>query len=299
MLSLSTVKSLAIGSFGRTGLVLQKNAPTIMLVTGVTGVVVGTILACKATLKADQIIKEAKETFEKIENCHELPKERYSDQDYQRDLAITYTKTCVNFVKLYGPAFLVIVASLSLIVGGHHILTKRNAALAAAYKLVDEAFKEYRNHVRKEYGDDVDRKFRFEELAAESNSDAPLPWEEDKELPKATLAPGFSMYGRLFSKESARQYQKSYELNEFFLRTQQNFSNDMLRARGHLFLNEVYDVLGMERSKEGAIVGWVKGHGDDRVDFNYLNPGNERNHPSVNQPWYLDFNVDGVIYDMI
>lgn len=42
-----------------------------------------------------------------------------------------------------------------------------------------------------------------------------------------------------------------------FLRRQQDYANEMLKARGHLFLNEVYDLLDIPRSKAGQVVGWV------------------------------------------
>lgn len=294
MLSLSTTKTFISRTFGRTGLVLQKNSPEIMLGAGVVGIVAGTVMACKATLKADKIIKEYKETVEKIEKVRNLVDVSYSDQDYQRDLVITYVKTGVKFVELYGPSILVLGGSLVLIVGAHNILTKRNAALAAAYSVIDKGFKAYRDRVRKELGEDADHKFRFGETPVESD-DTP-PWDVEAGDKKSCE---FSLYARYFDQESSRQFQKSYELNEFFLRCQQNFANDMLRARGHIFLNEVYDMLGLSRTKEGAVVGWVKGHGDEFVNIGYLNPENEREHPSRNQRWLLDFNVDGVIYDMI
>lgn len=308
MLALNMIKAFGQVYFGRTALIIQKNSPQIMLVVGVTGAVVGTVLACKATLEVEAILEERKEELSKMDEVkaeNGASEIEYTDEAYARDLAILDIRTGGKILKLYAPAILVSVISFGLITGGHRILTRRNAALSAAYKLIDEGFKKYRESVRKEYGDDVDRRFRFTEpddgTVAQVTEDGTPPWEEDKKSPEENVPRGYSIYGREFSKELARQYQKSWELNEHFLRTQQNFVNDMLNARGHLFLNEVYDVLGLERSKEGAIVGWVKlrGHGDSKVDFRYVDPANERKHPSINQPWFLDFNVDGVIYDMI
>jgi hypothetical protein len=75
----------------------------------------------------------------------------------------------------------------------------------------------------------------------------------------------------------------------------------MLKARGHLFLNEVYDSLGMPRSEAGAVVGWIMGAGDDYVNFGVLID----NDMCIVDFFYaddeilLDFNVDGVIFDKI
>jgi len=77
------------------------------------------------------------------------------------------------------------------------------------------------------------------------------------------------------------------EYNKLFLRFQQNWANDMLRDRGHLFLNEIFDVLGLPRSKVGSLVGWIYEEGV-HVDFG-------ANTPREDGSIMLDFNVQGVI----
>lgn len=52
-------------------------------------------------------------------------------------------------------------------------------------------------------------------------------------------------------------WQDAMEYNVYFLRVVQNTANDMLCARGHLFLNEVYDLIGLRRTPQGAIGGWL------------------------------------------
>ena len=91
-----------------------------------------------------------------------------------------------------------------------------------------------------------------------------------------------------------------------FLRAQQQYANDKLIAQGHLFLNEVYDMLGLPRTKAGAIVGWVyddnNAVGDNFVDFGIYDVHRETARDFVNgyeRSILLDFNVDGVIYDLI
>ena len=92
-----------------------------------------------------------------------------------------------------------------------------------------------------------------------------------------------------------------------FLKTQERWANDMLQIRGHVMLNEVYDMLGMERTKEGCVVGWVlnNGHnGDNYISFGLENLSEQSIREFVAQkqdePYiWLDFNVDGVVYDLI
>lgn len=79
-------------------------------------------------------------------------------------------------------------------------------------------------------------------------------------------------------------------MNKHYLNMQQTYANDLLRAKRRLYLNEVYDMLGLPRTEEGQVVGWIYQEnnpiGDNYVDFgitNYVRTG------------VVDFNVDGVI----
>ena len=66
----------------------------------------------------------------------------------------------------------------------------------------------------------------------------------------------FGPYSRFFD-ESCYEWDKNPEYNLTFLTQMENQMNNQLRAKGHLYLNEVYDALGMERSKAGQVVGWL------------------------------------------
>ena len=88
----------------------------------------------------------------------------------------------------------------------------------------------------------------------------------------------------------------------------QSEANDKLRDRGHLFLNEVYDMLGMQRSKAGNIVGWLYNPddpdypGDGYVDFGIYDLYDETKRRFVNgyeKSILLDFNVDGNIWELM
>lgn len=111
-----------------------------------------------------------------------------------------------------------------------------------------------------------------------------------------------SQYARIFD-DSCPAWNRDAEYNLLFLKEQQTFATDLLRSRGYLFLNEVYDMLGFPRSKAGQVVGWVYDEknpiGDNKVDFRIFD---ERNSLFVNgyeRSVLLDFNVDGCILDKI
>ena len=301
---------IAITKFaGRGGLVLKKYSPEILIVTGISGIVVSTVLACKATLKVDEVICDSDDKIQTIHDVYNGDVECkegaiYTEEDYKKDLAIAYIQKGFAFVKLYGPAVSLGAASIACILGSHHIMSKRNVAIMAAYKATEEAFEQYRKRVVDEYGEDKDRQLKYgttketitETIKGEDGKDKKVKKTIEKNDPNM-----HSQYARFFD-ESSTQWSKTPEYNLTFLKCQQNYMNDLLNTRGHVFLNEVYDALGLPRSQAGAVVGWVKGHGDDFVDFGMYNPDSEKARDFVNgyeRSILLDFNVDGVIYDLI
>jgi hypothetical protein len=123
-----------------------------------------------------------------------------------------------------------------------------------------------------------------------------------KEKVKVVDPNGISIYAKFFD-EACANWNDRPELNLVFLRGQQNYANDLLHARGHLFLNEVYAMLGIPHTTAGAIVGWtISKDADNYVDFGIYELNKMKARDFVNgyeRSILLDFNVDGVIYDKI
>lgn len=288
---------------------LQKHSPELLLGAGIVGVVVGTVLACKATTKVNDIINEKNKALEDVHTCLEDKEIEYTEDDSKRDLTIIYAQTGVKIFKLYAPAIGVMALSFGSIIAGHRILKKRNIAIAAAYAAIDKGFKQYRKNVIEEFGEGVDQQMRFGLKAKEvkkKDKDGKTIKETEYYIdPDGNPLDNISEYARFFD-ASCEDFAKDPEYNMMFLRRQQDYANEMLKARGHLFLNEVYDLLDIPRSKAGQVVGWVydkngNTKGDNYVDFGlYKNEAGTRRF--VNGLEYnilLDFNVDGVIYDLI
>ena len=237
----------------------------------------------------------------------ETKPEKYSEEDFQKDTVIVYTQTAVKLAKLYGPSVVIGAASIACIIGSHNILTKRNAALAAAYTAVDKTFKEYRNRVVDRFGKEVDKQLRynikakeFEETTVDENGN-----EKTETVTKDVAEIHSSDYAKFFD-ESCPGWTKDAEQNKYFLLCQQNYANEMLKAQGYLFLNDVYKLIGVPATRAGQIVGWVYDEknpvGDNYVDFNIMDINSERARAFVNgyeRSILLDFNVDGNILDLI
>lgn len=272
---------------------LKRVSPHLIFATGIAGAIGGTVLACKATLKLEETLDEIKEDYKNVKGLRDgsmTASSEYTDEDYYKDLGYIYTKGAIKVVKLYGPALLVGGGAIASLIISHMQLTKRNAALLATTVALSDAFAKYRIRIQEEIGKEKEEDIYLEET------------EERLPIPnlKAPKTPNdWSMYARFFD-EANVNWQKNPELNRIFIQCQQNYANHRLRANGHLFLNEVYDSLGMERSQEGQLVGWLwNGDGDNYVDFGLFNESSSRFVNNMERSVLLDFNVDGVICDRI
>ena len=286
-----------------------KHSPEILAGVGVVGVVGSLVMACKTTTKLSDILEDSKEQLDKIKEVAADPayEEKYSQDDAKKDTTITYVQTAMKVTKLYAPSVILCASSLGCLLASNNILKKRNAALSAAYMTVDKSFKEYRKRVADRFGEEVEKEIRYN-IKAEEITKVDENGNEVTETVKimdGTDDPNsYSDYARFFD-ESCAAWQNDAEYNLTFLKAQQQYANDLLKAKGRLFLNEVYRMLGIDETKAGQVVGWVYNPdnptGDNFVDFGIYNMQRERVRAFVNgyEPnILLDFNVDGVIWDL-
>ena len=300
-------------SLHRVGFKLKKHSPEILVGAGIVGVVTSGVMACKATTKLDEILEEPKEKIEKIHELMENPDmvpegKEYTEEDGKKDLTIMYTQSALKVAKLYAPAVAVGTISIAAILGGHHILRKRNFALAAAYATIDKGFKEYRGRVIERFGEELDKELKYN-LKAKEIEETVVNEDGTETTVKKTVnvanLSDYSDYAKFFD-DGCNGWTKDPEFNLMFLKDQQRYANDLLKSKGHLFLNEVYDMLGIQRTQAGQIVGWIYDEkhpvGDNFVDFGIYNVYNEANRNFVNgyeRTILLDFNVDGDILNLI
>ena len=298
----------ASSALGKVNIKLRKHSPELLIAAGVVGTVVSTVLACKATTKLSTILDESKgniETIHKCENDKEM-EERYSQEDAKKDLAIVYIQTGVKIAKLYAPAVVLGTISIAGIVASNNILRKRNVALAAAYATVDKSFKEYRSRVVERFGADVDKELRYNIKAKKIEEMIKDPESGKEKKSKTTVnvaAPTVDDYARFFDK-TCRHYEENMNYNLMLLRSQQQLANDKLVADGFLFLSDVYDMLGITRTKMSQSVGWIykpdgNSNGDNFVDFGVMVVKRETEDGGYEDAILMNFNVDGPILDLI
>jgi hypothetical protein len=306
-------------TFHKVGFALKKHSPEILVVAGVVGGVTSAVMACKATTKVSAILEDTKKDIEGIHSVLEDPElgdrykkeygEEYTEEASKKDLAIVYAQTGLKFVKLYGPSVVLGAASIACILGSNSIMRKRNAGLAAAYAAVDLGFKDYRNRVVERFGKDLDRELRYN-LQAKEVEETVTNEDGTETTVKRTIQvvdPNLRHceYTRCFD-ETCENYQPNADDNLFFLLQVQNWANEKLKAKGHLYLNEVLEMLGMQKTRSGQIVGWVYDENnpdcDCFIDFHIFDIHNPDKRAFVNgyeKSIWLDFNVDGVVYDLL
>jgi len=298
-------------TFNKIGFQIQKKSPELLVAAGIAGVIVSAVMACKATIKASEVAEETKDTIDEIHEIEEQGVTRagnaYSADDAKKDLATAYLQTGVKYAKLYAPSVILGAASITCIVASHRVLKKRNIALAAAYTTLDKSFKEYRGRVMERFGEQVEKEIRYNIKAKEIKKtvvDETGKKEKVKEVVDTPAVDGwdpsqYSPYARRFD-ETHPQWTKNPEMNLFYLKARQAQANDMLKTRGHLFLNEVYDLMGFPRTKAGAVVGWLYDPkrpelGDPYVDFGMFEIQEGEDFESYAKSYILDFNVVGDI----
>lgn len=297
-------------TFHKVGFKAKKYSPEILVIAGIVGTVASAVMACKATTKATDILDEHKDRMDKIHEVAETTSsDQYSEEDLKKDTTIVCVQTGVKFIKLYGPSVALGVLSITSILAGHNITRKRNLALAAAYTAVDKSFKEYRSRVVERFGKELDNELRYN-IKAKEFEETVVDEKTGKEKVVKNIVnvadPNlYSEYARIYD-DGCNGWSKDPELNFLFLKKQQSYANDRLKSRGYLFLNEVYELLGFQRTKAGQVVGWIYDEenpiGDNFVDFGIFNTDVAKTRDFVNgyeRNIVLDFNVDGPILDMM
>ena len=297
----------------KVGFELKKHSPEILVTAGVVGTVATTVMACKATTKAGDILDEFNSNMDDINKVVEMGKEEYTEDVMKKDIAIVYIQTGVKFAKLYAPSVALGALSITSILAGHNILRKRNVALAAAYATIDKSFKEYRGRVVERFGKELDHELRYN-IKAKEFEEVQTDDKGKEKVVKNTVQVSelneISDYAKFFD-EGCNGWTKDPEANLLFLKKQQTYANNRLKANGYLFLNEVYEMLGIPRTKAGQVVGWIYDEknpvGDNYVDFGIYDTNKNSNWANANKDFVngyersilLDFNVDGDILNNI
>lgn len=307
--SLSTV-------VGHTKAWTKMNSPEIMLFAGIGAGIGALVMTQRATLKVDSVKKARDEKKEKIvvtsleydENPEDF-EEPYTKDQAAQDLILLNRKTAVEYVKLYAGPVILEAVSIGLILGSHHIMKQRQAALAASCAAIAKAYQTYRQNVINKYGEEVDQEMLYgsEKKTIKKNETDPETGEKKKVTEEQEIIRNFggSPYARLFTKENSTEWFNDNPQNEFMLAQREKEADTRLKCEGILTLNDVYRMIGLKPTDIGLTHGWRYrsqkdpdyGKFDNNVTFltKWVMVPNEETGEDE-RTLLIDFNCDGCIY---
>ena len=292
---------------------VKKKSPEIFIVAGIVGGITSAVLACKATLKLDEILEEHKETMTKVHKKEEQaktdPEVKFDEADVQRTTTAVYIKTAFKVARLYAPSVALGAVSIGCVLKSHSIMKTRNLALGAALTTLDKKFKNYREGVIERFGEDIDNELRCgireKEVEVEKTDEKGKVKKEKTTIKVADPDKNGSPYMRYFSRSNPYWDGGSTNYVKMFLKNIQNTANDRLKASraGFITLNEVYEMLGFTPDGTGMVVGWRYDPRDKSIDsyieFDVKEICVMNEHGEYENAFAIDFNVDGQIFDKV
>lgn len=308
---LTSVGNKISNTASRTGIVLQKNSPEILMGGGIVGVIVTVVTACKATLRADEVLDHHAEKMRKIKEADMYQDEEcpYPPAVVVKEKTVAYIQTGGEFAKLYGPTIAIGSLSIACILVSNRIIKQRYLAAVAAYNAISTSYEQYRARVRERYGDDVDYEMRYgvkrDKIEQKYTDEHGKTTKKKEEIEVIEGTPSeYARVWEMYIKDGVLNpnWDENPEFNMLFLKGVETEANHILHGRGYIFLNEVYDMLGYEHTQVGQLVGWVDNGDDGFIDFGLADLNNRNTRRFINgqeNAVLLDFNVDGMIWDKI
>lgn len=215
---------------GKSKLYLRNASPTILCCVAAVGVVGTAIAAAKATPKAMKLLEDA------TDGHGELCK----------------SEKIFAVIPAYLPTVAVGFGTICCIFGANALNRRQQARLVSTYALLNNYYKEYRGKLVELYGKEADIEIRNAMAREHCNYHIPDLDEPDERV----------IFYDEISGESVVRYERDVIDAEYHFN--RNFT-----MRGHAFLNEFYEFLGMPMTKYGETAGWTMSSGITWVDFEH------------------------------
>lgn len=297
----------------------KRNSPELLCISAIFTAAASIVLACKATTKVNEVLKESNERINDIHTCMKdedlIDNGDYSKKQARKDLILIYSKTGLKLIKLYAPSIFSFSLSVAAIFGSHKIMKGRNLALAAAYSTIESGYRNYRERVKNKFGEEIEKEIFYDiheetiKVKKKDENGNDIEIEETVKVPHYNHEDDCNV---LLFDTANKNWEKSGRLNLDFLLMQEKFLNQKFRTYGYLFLYEVYDALGVDLStidirkrQASHVLGWIYDPEDNTRD-NYVSFGLHDELGNLNQKAldmsmygernvFLEFNTDGDI----
>lgn len=318
-MSLNNITAMVNKSAGKLLFWAKRKSPELLCVSAIVTAATSIILACKATTKVNDILKESNERIEDIRKCMNdkdlIENGDYSRKQARKDLALVYSKTGLKVLKLYAPSIISFSLSVGAMLSSHKIMKSRNLALAAAYSTIESGYRNYRERVKNRFGEEIEKELFYDiredviKVKKKDEDGNEIEVEEKVKVPHYNHEDDCNVL--LFDAVN-KNWEKNGRLNLDFLLMQEKWLNQKFKAYGYLFLYEVYDALGVDwttldiRKRQAShVLGWIYDP-EDKTRDNYISFGlhdelGNLNHKAIEMSMYgernifLEFNTDGDI----
>lgn len=223
----------------KVGTTIHNNADKILLGAGIGFIVGGTVSAAISSKNIANVVDKHKKAIAKVNNIEDQ-KERGHEK------LVVYKNTALEMLMTFGPCVLLTGTGIACIMGSHHILTQRLASCQAAYTMLDQSFREYRERVKDKIGEekelelynntseievtnmDEKGKVKTEKIKEEKGAHGPYDFKFKKENPNFLEVPG---------------------RNREFLEQRRWYCQDMLNRHGEITLADVLWALNYVEDK--------------------------------------------------
>jgi hypothetical protein len=228
------------------------NAPAILTAIGVTGTITTAVLASKASFKAAEVLREMRET-------------EFTSPASGEKLEVDFKTAVINTWQLYVPAVGTGIITVACMIAANHIGTRRAAALASAYTVSRDLFKEYKDKVIEKLGEDKEQEVRDEiaqdRLSKESPSSAEIFVVGEGEV-------------LCYDMHSGRYFKSSLE----GIKKAENDTNYQILRDNYASLTEFWDRVGLPQTSESDEIGWTT---DSKLEIEYSGIIGENGKPCI------------------
>ena len=229
------------------GAKLGANAPGITIGLGTGAIIVSAVMVGVATPRAMELIEDAKKA--KVKRLENARKKAPEDAVIDEDEELTVVEIIKAGWKPYMPAIMTAAVGIACIVGGTRVNASRNAALSAAYTVVEQTLNDYTAKTKEIVGDKKEKEIR-DAIAADEIKKNPYEGCNVVRIPK---------FGNTLCYDVRAN---DYFMGDYnMIKKIENDLNRRLFSEMFISLNDLRDEFGLCHDKElGDDIGWNVDH---------------------------------------